>query len=377
MGKRKIKGPKLSAEEIKKQKKDEDAAEEAEILGEAFSFFSEVLHDDDPEIKESLATLAKDVSGKATIGDDDDVDSSDGEGGDCGEASAKKSSAVKGSNDGDSDDGEDSDEDSDDGEEESEDDGSDSSSDDDDDVEAAKATMGQQPPAKRVTPPTVSPIPAVPAKTAKPKKAPPKGYMCKACKESGHWLYDCAKYLEAKKKEREDKAAASGALKATMKKAQVGDAEVGPAASADPEDASQAKNKVFVQGLPFDMTKHALKKFFEDELKVTVKACSIICFEDSKRCKGMAYVSFSEHSSAEKALVLNGKKLGDSGRWLSVTAAKIKGGGRAGGGGGAGKACFRCGKRGHTPAACDRKRVCYKCQSLDHLSSACPAAKKI
>ena len=75
------------------------------------------------------------------------------------------------------------------------------------------------------------------------------------------------------------------------------------------------KTKVFVQGLPFNCKQQELKKMFEDECG-SVKAVNLIKFDDSERCKGMAYITFDTESGAAKSLEMTGKKIGD--RWLNV-----------------------------------------------------------
>ena len=104
-----------------------------------------------------------------------------------------------------------------------------------------------------------------------------------------------------------------------------------------------------------------------------VKFVNVITFEDSKRCKGMAYVSFNDPKGAAAALAMDGEKLGD--RWLSINLAEVKSEKRKSGPESSGRACFRCGKRGHNPKNCESKRVCYRCKSTEHMSSACPQKK--
>jgi RNA recognition motif-containing protein len=275
---------------------------------------------------------------------------------------------------------------------------------------AKQAPLVQSSKAKHVTP-TEYP----------PGKGPPDGYVCKACSTSGHWIYDCATYVAAKAAASAARVAAQQGSKKTKpvtgETSEISSGSVGKSATKEKTNAAEITEqgedpcKVFVQGLPFDMTQVKLKKLVEDKTSQTVKTVKLICFEEAApkaaaastaagsassskakpRCKGMAYVAFHTPEAAQLAIAtLHKHQLGA--RWLSVSLAQVKqeggnkrsasgkdkgsGSNGSSGSSGGGVACFRCGKRGHTPQACAQKRVCYRCQSTDHLSSNCPKKKK-
>ena len=211
-------------------------------------------------------------------------------------------------------------------------------------------------------------VEAVRTPTAKRASKPtPDGYVCNACKQGGHWIFDCKVYLlkknENKGSTKKDKAAALFS-------------KIGASEEAH-NQSTLPKTKVFVQGLPFNCKQQELQKMFEDECG-SVKAVNLIKFDDSERCKGMAYITFDTESGAAKSLEMTGKKMGD--RWLNVAYEKprppgsVKKGPNIAGGSGR---CFRCGQTGHSPKECTHKRICYRCRSTDHLSNACPLKKVV
>jgi len=71
--------------------------------------------------------------------------------------------------------------------------------------------------------------------------------------------------------------------------------------------------KVFVGGLPFDCDEGAVKSFFDDGLSKTttygdgVVHVKLLKFEDSKRCKGQAFLTFDTDEGAAAAMsTMNG-----------------------------------------------------------------------
>lgn len=149
------------------------------------------------------------------------------------------------------------------------------------------------------------------------------------------------------------------------------------------------------------MTSELLKEYLQTNCG-EVATLKMLTWPDSGRCRGMAYVSFGQDAATSKALDLDGEKMG-GGRWLQVAVADTrkgkggkggpkggaKGGGKGGGRGGRGangtdapdsqgaqgRACYRCGKRGHDAQSCTRDRICYRCKSTAHLSKDCPKRK--
>lgn len=136
-----------------------------------------------------------------------------------------------------------------------------------------------------------------PTKKAKRSKPVPPDYICQACKNQPpgssepHWIYDC-----------------------TMKKTQRGCNTVAKKLRGLHDPSSQ---KVFVNGLPFDCDEGYVKRFFEDGMleksgddgtnKVDLVHVKLLKFEDSKRCKGQAFLTFDSDEGAKLAIrVMNG-----------------------------------------------------------------------
>merc|ERR1719221_1642498 len=68
-------------------------------------------------------------------------------------------------------------------------------------------------------------------------------------------------------------------------------------------------HKVFVSGLPFECTEKDVKQYFDEAIdsdrQVNLVHCKLLKFEDSKRCKGQAFLTFDSSEGAEMALKLN------------------------------------------------------------------------
>ncbi|GKY93870.1 hypothetical protein MPSEU_000353900 [Mayamaea pseudoterrestris] len=120
-----------------------------------------------------------------------------------------------------------------------------------------------------------------PKKKARTKPLPP-DYTCMACNNKhspAHWIYDCPSKVRLP---------GSNQVAKHLKGIHNPDA------------------KVFVSGLPFDVKQKDVIKLFEECGKVA--HCKLVQFEDTKRCKGNAYVTFESKDDTLKALKLNGKK---------------------------------------------------------------------
>ncbi|KAL7580016.1 hypothetical protein ACA910_005005 [Epithemia clementina (nom. ined.)] len=63
--------------------------------------------------------------------------------------------------------------------------------------------------------------------------------------------------------------------------------------------------KVFVSGLPFDVTKSDVTQMFAASCGKVV-SCKLITFKDSGRCKGQAILAFDTEAAAQKALEQDG-----------------------------------------------------------------------
>jgi len=135
-----------------------------------------------------------------------------------------------------------------------------------------------------------------PSKKTKRSKPVPPDYVCQACqnkpskntKFTPHWIYDCPLKITHR------------GCNAVAKRLR---------GLHDPPS-----RKVFVSGLPFDVTEGTVKRFFEDNVSngedtggnTEVIHVKLIKFEDSQRCKGQGILTFDSDESAKAALKLNG-----------------------------------------------------------------------
>lgn len=120
-------------------------------------------------------------------------------------------------------------------------------------------------------------------------KPVPFDYVCFACNnrnEPRHWIYDCPDKITVK---------GCNQLSAKQKGLQNPDSR-----------------KVFVSGLSFDVNFKGIVEIFGSCGKIL--HCKLLTFEDSKRCKGQAILSFETDQAAKKALLLNGKDVGSEGK---------------------------------------------------------------
>ncbi|KAL3775863.1 hypothetical protein ACHAW5_010157 [Stephanodiscus triporus] len=144
-----------------------------------------------------------------------------------------------------------------------------------------------------------------PAKRSKRNKPVPPDYVCMACRNkspfspsssldvdavpaSPHWIYDCP-----------------------LKKTQRGCNKVAKKLRGLHDPPSR---KVFVGGLPFDCDEGEVKRYFDDGLSSSsssygdgVVHVKLLKFEDSKRCKGQAFLTFDTDEGAAAAIsTMNG-----------------------------------------------------------------------
>lgn len=119
----------------------------------------------------------------------------------------------------------------------------------------------------------------------KPRSKPvPDDYICFACKnkhEPKHWIYDCPSKVTVK-----------GTNKVKKKMRGVNDPDV---------------KKVFVSGLPYDISRADIGRYFEVKGNVKVVGCKTLSFSDTGRFNGQAYLILSSEADAKNALELNGK----------------------------------------------------------------------
>jgi hypothetical protein len=115
-------------------------------------------------------------------------------------------------------------------------------------------------------------------------KPVPSDYICSACQNkcpnfTPHWIYDCPSKITQK------------GCNTKSKKIR---------GLHDP-----ASRKVFVSGLPFDVTERGVKGYFEKVGEVV--HVKLLKFEDSQRCKGQGILTFDTDGGARAALKLNGE----------------------------------------------------------------------
>ncbi|KAL3800260.1 hypothetical protein ACHAWO_013842 [Cyclotella atomus] len=123
-------------------------------------------------------------------------------------------------------------------------------------------------------------------KKARTKPVPP-DYVCSACQNkssqdgefSPHWIYDCPSKVTKK------------GCNTKSKKTR---------GLTDPPS-----RKVFVSGLPFDVTERGVKQYFDTAGEVV--HVKLLKFEDSQRCKGQGILTFDTDAGAKAALKLNGE----------------------------------------------------------------------
>ena len=100
------------------------------------------------------------------------------------------------------------------------------------------------------------------------------------------------------------------------KKAKKAKTEPAPAAPAD-TDAPPAR-RAYVGGLPFDATEESVANYFET-LCGDLEKVEIQCFDDNpERCCGIAYVTFVEPDSLDRALTLDGESFKGDGRTMKI-----------------------------------------------------------
>lgn len=98
-----------------------------------------------------------------------------------------------------------------------------------------------------------------------------------------------------------------------------------------------ASRKVFVSGLPFECDEGLVKRFFEESMgegnSSELLHLKLLKFEDSKRCKGQAFLTFDSDEGAKLALKLNGsiwKDIEEPGTSTAKSDKKKKGGKKGG-----------------------------------------------
>jgi len=121
-------------------------------------------------------------------------------------------------------------------------------------------------------------------KKKKRSKEVPSDYVCQACNNTikpAHWIYDCPNKINQ-----------PGTNNVSRKKRGLN----------EPSD-----KKVFVSGLPFEIKSKQLGDYFTEEQHCgTIFHVKLLTFEDSKRCKGQAFITFESETGAQKALQLDG-----------------------------------------------------------------------
>lgn len=120
----------------------------------------------------------------------------------------------------------------------------------------------------------------------------PPGYICNACKGTGHAIHDCPLKVSKKPKKVQKTVDESSESQVVITKR-----------------VEKSPFNIYITGLPFNTTNEKLISLLEEE-GCEVTTVKLIAFEDNaKKCKGTAFVAVSEESS-EKALAMNGRTMG-------------------------------------------------------------------
>ena len=120
-----------------------------------------------------------------------------------------------------------------------------------------------------------------PKKKAKRSKVVPPDYTCMACNNKHtpvHWIYDCP-----------DKKTVKGINNKRKKERGIHEPD---------------SRKIFVSGLPFEIKAADVQQLFIGCGEVS--SCKLLKFNDTGRCNGQAYVSFTTDEAASKAIKLSG-----------------------------------------------------------------------
>ena len=112
---------------------------------------------------------------------------------------------------------------------------------------------------------------------------------------------------ERKKRKKDKKAKADAPVDAS------------PARKKEPaSDGAPPARRAYVGGLPFDATEESVANYFET-LCGDLEKVEIQCFEDNpERCCGIAYVTFLEPDSLDRALTLDGESFKGDGRTMKI-----------------------------------------------------------
>lgn len=192
-----------------------------------------------------------------------------------------------------------------------------------------------------------------------PKPLPP-GYICKICGAANdHAIYNCPLHVpDPTKKKRKKATEQDESIK---------------------EDGTPGNTIIFLSGLPFDTTRQSLQQLLTDEgiKESSIQDIKVIPFSDnSKKCKGISYVTLNSKQDIEICLQMNGKNIKDLKLVAEINDKRIKRlNNKKKRDPNEIKSCYRCGLK-HDPKTCTNPRICYKCKSTEHLSSACPKKKK-
>jgi hypothetical protein len=167
---------------------------------------------------------------------------------------------------------------------------------------------------------------SVPA--SRTKRPLPPGYLCRACNQTGHAIYDCP-------------------LKVSKIR-------------------SDPKKTVFMSHLPRSWKRDNILSFLNGR-EISGDAISNIKMVTSEtdgetEFKGIALVTVIGLEALAKILQLNGDKVADRDIIVKINEPQKRE---------SVKHCFRCGGI-HDPSTCNNPRICYKCRTSGHLSSECP-----
>ena len=121
---------------------------------------------------------------------------------------------------------------------------------------------------------------------------------------------------EEEEEEDDDASATSASASTSSASTSAASTSSASAIPAAPEGEGSGR-KVYISGLPRTMYREAVKKYVEEQTEAAVVDVSLSLFPDSKKSRGMAFVTFKTSEGAAEAIEkLNGATL--EGRWLKV-----------------------------------------------------------
>ena len=168
------------------------------------------------------------------------------------------------------------------------------------------------------------------ARATRDAKPLPEGYICNACKQPGHAIYDCPLKV-SKKAEKKEK-----------------------------------KETLFLSRLPKKWDEDAFLGFLRDaEVDMDTVSKTKLVTNTEGSFSGVILLTVTGNETLSKVLQLNGETLAGRDIIVKIDEPQKKKKQQMQ------KHCARCGGL-HDITACTNSRICYKCKGTDHISTDCP-----